>query len=223
MTKRLLGAVLVGGALLCAAPARAAVIIDIDFSEPPYVPFDTDPLIEGVQFSAGDPSVFSDTYIDDAFSSGNPYLVSGYNDKTPPATGVPVDAAYIAATGGGGGGAGKIAKITLDAGFVLTLPVTGLLDLTVEALLGGVVQGAATLSKDFNDTALHQMAIELTDKAFDEIRLYGKQPELQYFRIDNLLVDVTDKPTPPGPVPAPGTLVLVALGLAGMRAARRRR
>lgn len=47
------------------------------------VPLGTsDPTIEGVSFWAGNPISWNDTYTDDGWSPGNPYLASGYDDGT---------------------------------------------------------------------------------------------------------------------------------------------
>ena len=69
---------MVAGILMIFGTVGSAMAVTFD-EVPLYTP---DPLIDGVQFFAGDPMLWNDTYVDDAWSPGNPYLASGYDDGT---------------------------------------------------------------------------------------------------------------------------------------------
>ena len=217
MTK-ILASALFGGAILLAGSAHAAIVADIDFSE--VSTSTTDPLIEGLQFSANDTLEFADTCVDDAQTPGNNYLLAGADDLNTNFTPYSEVGLINVDAGSGWGGANKQVTISFDAAVIGTLPA-GDMGIQVDARLGNTVQGSASLGIDDEDV-YHGLGIVLDDLGFDNLRIYGfSNTALLPFYIDDLTIDVVSTGTG---APAPATLGLMGLGMLGvMRFGKRRR
>ena len=192
--------------------APEATVTDIDFSEVPL--FTADPVIEGTAFYAGDPNNFEDTFTDDFNNPGDPYLVAGYDESGPVDIPGFTQTSFIGVDMGAAlGGTGLLTEISVGAAFFQ--PTPGGEALRMEALLGGVLQQFVEISTDALVPDFQTLGISLDEIAFDALYIYVPADGGADFAIDNLLVDVTQKTTPP--VPVPGTLLLMGAGMMGMR------
>lgn len=206
---------LAAAALLVAlAPTAglAAQLVNIDFSE--VALGTTDPTIEGFGFSAGDPSSFEDTFVDDGASPGDAHLLAGILN-----IGTYVDTALIdAAAATTYGGADKITTIDVLATFLSPLP--GGETIVLQALLNSVLQGSTSVSTA--TAADNALQIVLDGLSFNGLRFYVERDFGSAFYIDDLRVDVTDKQGPPQPNPVPATALLIGIGALGLGWARQR-
>ena len=171
-------------ALVCAG-VQAAVVVDIDFSEVPLLT--SDPTIEGVDFTAGDPLLFEDTFTDDFVTPTDPYLVSGVEGSgaidLPAFTDTSViNTALPAAVGGNGDTA------TVDVDVAFFAPLASGETVRVDALLGGTVQGTTEVTT--NTAALEHLMLDLGTLSFDTLLFYVPSDLGSAFRIDNLIVDI---------------------------------
>lgn len=219
--KNVFARALFGGAILLAGSAQAAIVADIDFSEASVGT--VDPLIEGLQFSAnsGADPFYADTYVDDFYTSGNNYLLSGADDA--PDNYTPYDdVGLINVDFSTLGGADTDVTVSLKAALDAVAP-GGTMVIRVDALLGSTTQAFTT--GDFDTGLTYQtLTVSFSDLAFDSLRIYGTTESVLFpFFIDDLTIDVVN--TGGGtPTPSPATVGLMGLGLLGMmRFAKRRR
>jgi outer membrane autotransporter protein len=175
-------------ALVCAG-AQAAVVFKVDFSE--VALFTTDPTIQGIAFSAGDPASFEDTFVDDSATPTDPYLVAGLEGSG----GIDLPAynatSFVhAAMPGAQGGGGSAATVEVDAAFLFPLPSGE--TLRMEALLGGSVQGATEVTT--STSAVERLVLALGSLSFDSLMFYVPADFGGVFRIDNLIIDILGGP-----------------------------
>jgi len=176
----------------------------ITFSEVPLLT--TDPTIEGISFWAGDPSVYNDTMVNDFWSPGNSYLMSGFDDGT----GKSPDLydTFIGITSGSGN---LFSTVTLDILSEMNLP--GGTTLWLTGLLGGSAVGSTSLT--VSDNAYHSLTLAFASGA-DTIHIFDNLNSSnlgEAFHIDNFTYSLYQEG--PKPVPEPSTMVLVSAGLIG--------
>jgi hypothetical protein len=190
---------------LTIAASTAAAMSTVDFSEVPL--FSSDPLINGVQFFAGDPAVLDDTYTDDFWSPGDPYLASGFDDGTgsSPALYDTFIGAHLTS--------GLFDTVSLDVLSEFFLPPGTTLWLV--GLRGGAE--VASVSLDVTDNSYHTMNLALgAVGGADTLFLYDDLDAFAFgepFHIDDFVFNTADGNGGPA-IPEPGTLVLFGLGLA---------
>ncbi len=194
----------------------------ITFSEVPL--FSTDPSISGVKFFAGDPTFFSDTFVDDLAVPGDPYLLSGFDDDPASPTGGFVYDTFIGATSLGGFLADTVVTFDIAADILPIDPTK----FNVAAVSGGAIVATADTGA-VTDAAYHSLSVSHT-AAFDSVWIWG-EPGIfgfaEFFRIDNFGWEVPDDGGGPGgdPIPEPTTVLLLGIGIGGLglTALRRKR
>ena len=204
--KKFLG--LIVGVFLIFGQANLAKATTITFSEPGVNLGDTDPTISGVSFWAGDPSAGNDTYVDDFWSSGNPYLASGFDDGTGNSPGLYDTFIGASATGL------PFATVTVDILSELFLP--GGTTLYLQAVSTGTVVDTDSVAVSGNQ--YYSLTVS-NGGGFDTVYIYDDLDASGFgeaFHIDNF--DFT--PISQAPIPEPGTILLIASGLAGFAFAR---
>lgn len=196
--------------------ATAAQAVMIDFSAFPVGT--TDPSSGGVGFWAGDPGLLHDTYVDDALTPTNNYLMSGFADGTgsSPASGydtfIGVSKAGVA-----------FGTVSFDIASDYFFPATT--TLWVQAFLAGAPVGSDSVT--VGDNLYHSLSLTLAGGAdtlyiFDDLNAFNLG---EAFHIDNFNYQqfVSPPPPPPPGVPEPSVLWLVGAGLAGLVCSKRRK
>jgi hypothetical protein len=156
----------------------------------------TDPLINGVQFSAGDPALLLDTLVESDVMGEN-YLMNGREGSNT------TDEYVIFASA---------------VGFLFNMFSVDLL--TYDALPGGSefqiegYNGATLVASDsitIADFNYHDLDIGYAS-GFDRVRISGGL--VPFFQIDN--VEFTKYSSGTEPIPEPSTMILIAAGLVGV-------
>lgn len=202
----------------CMALAASAQAVVIDFTGLEGM---TDPVVGSVSFWAGDPTVFNDTYVDDALTPSNPYLLSGYDDGTGNSPGV-----YDAFIGVSKSGI-LFGSVSFDIASQYNFPSSAdATTLWVRAFLAVLEVGSASLG--VSDTSYQSLGLSAAG-GFDRLYIYDdlNSNDLgEAFQIDNFIYTEYQAPNPdpdPNPAPEPSMLLLLGAGLAGMGLSKRRK
>jgi hypothetical protein len=187
--------------------AAAAHAVTIDFSTVPL--YSVDPTIEGTRFWAGDGSQLNDTFVDDSWTPGNAYLLSGRDDGTGNSPGL-FDT-FIGVS---------LQPSTYEVSFDITSQevLPGGTTLWLLAYSGGTLMGSdsAFVTESVTQTLALNFNSDIdTLFIFDDLNEFGLS---EAFHIDNFLAETGGQP-----VPEPSTLLLMASGLVGALAWRRRK
>lgn len=191
--------------LQAAAGANAATI---NFSE--VAAMGSNPTIGDVNFWAGSPAGLNDAYIDDAWTPGNAYLASGYDDgfgKTP--------SLYDTFIGADLSSGELFTSISLDILSELILP--GGTTLSMEAILGGSIVAVASVT--VNDNMAHSLSVSY-GAGFDTLYIYDDLDGFSFgepFQIDNFNYSTTSSV-----VPEPSTFLLLSAGMLGLNLFRKK-
>lgn len=164
----------------------------------------TDPTIDGVSFWAGDPGASNDAIVEDFWSPGDQYLLSGYDDGTGSSPGL-----YDTFIGVSSGT--LLGTVTLDVLSELVLP--GGTTLVLQGRLGGL--DVESISLAVTDSLYHNLSLTFSSGA-DTLYLYDDLNEFGFgeeFHINDFTS--TAYTQPPSGVPEPSTFMLLASGLAG--------
>jgi hypothetical protein len=190
---------IISAVLFTWAMATAAQAVVIDFSE--VSAYTSNPTILGTSFWAGDPGSYNDTYTDDSWTPGNPYLASGRDDQTGNSPGM-FDT-FIGVS---------LAPSTTSFSFDIlsenVLP--GGTTLWVQAFQGATLKGSGSVL--VADNLYHSLSLNVgsdIDKLFifDDLNSFNQG---ESFHIDNFTTA-----TGAAPVPEPSTMLLMVSGLAG--------
>lgn len=199
----------------------AAAAHAITFQEPGITAgITTDPVIGGVSFWAGDPTVLNDTIVDDAITPGNNYLLNGKADGTGMSPAIGYDT-FIGVSAPAGQ---KFGTISLDIASDYNFPdPQANTILLIQGLLGGSLVEFTSLA--VSDTNYHALSLNFASGAdtlyiSDNLNSFGLS---EPFYIDNFEYTRFDGGGGLEQVPEPSTLLLLGAGLAGAAHWRRRK
>lgn len=186
-----------------------------------------DPTIGNVSFFSGDGTALNDTYVDDFWTPGNNYLMSGFNDGTNPNGANHWQTYFIGATLNQPGYRFNTISFDVVAESVLPGKRNNILFAFINS--NGAGLGSNVYFDEF-DTNFKNVSLS-NSLDYDYFGIFSwnslneSDVDAGYFDIDNFTytTKLIDQGNPQDVVPEPSTVALLGMGLAGFAIWRRNR